>query len=178
MAATVAGLFPELFAAVGVHSGLPGGAAHNLPEALAAMQNGAASTPRVGTRRHGHTSVAASAPRQCVPTIVFHGDQDRTVHPRNADQLVAAALGRGVALGQANGQGPAAARVEQGASVQGRRYTRTTHLGERGNTQAELWLVHGAGHAWSGGCAEGSYTDSKGPDATREMLRFFFAQGA
>ena len=178
MAATVAGLFPELFAAVGVHSGLPGGAAHNLPEALAAMKSGAASMPPLDTRRHGPTSVSASAPRQCVPTIVFHGDQDRTVHPRNAEQLVAAALGSGAALDQSNGQGAGTARVEQGVSVQGRRYTRTTHLGERGNTQAELWLVHGAGHAWSGGCPEGSYTDAKGPDATREMLRFFFAQGA
>ena len=159
MAAIVAEAYPDLFAAVGVHSGLPRGAASSVPEALSVMGSGAA-----GAGQYARGRVDGAAPAQ-VPTIVFHGDHDRTVHPRNGEQVLAAALG-GVAAG--------AARTEQGSSGQGRRYTRSTHAADDGTTQAEHWLLHGAGHAWSGGRAAGSYTDAAGPDATREMLRFFF----
>ncbi len=151
MAAIVAGAYPELFAAAGVHSGLPGGVARNLPEALALMNSGAATGAQL----------QRAAP---VPTIVFHGDADRTVHPRNGEQVIAAALG-----GAAGSP-----RVEQGVSPKGRRYTRSTHHDGEGKSLAEHWRVEGAGHAWSGGDAQGSYTDARGPDATREMLRFFF----
>ena len=98
---------------------------------------------------------------------MFHGDQDRTVHPRNGDQVVAAAVAGAVDSAVA---GPT---VEQGASASGKRFTRTIHRAGDGSVHAEHWLVHGAGHAWSGGRAAGSYTDAGGPDATREMLRFF-----
>ena len=66
--------------------------------------------------------------------------------------------------------------VEQGVSAPGRRYTRSSHRDAQGRAVAEHWLVHGGGHAWSGGNTSGSFTDAQGPDATREMLRFFFAQ--
>jgi len=132
-----------------VHSGLPRGAARSAPEALAAMKSG----------------VAGASPAHAVPTIVFHGDQDRTVHPRNGEQVIAAV----------RADGAADARIEQGVCGQGRRYTRSAHPADAGSAAAEHWLVHGGGHAWSGGQAAGSYTDAKGPDATREMLRFFFA---
>jgi poly(hydroxyalkanoate) depolymerase family esterase len=160
MASIVAEAYPDLFAAVGVHSGLPRGAASSVPEALAVMGSGVK-----GAGPHPRGRRVEAAPPAQVPTIVFHGDQDRTVHPRNGEQVLAAALG-GVAAG--------AARTEQGTSSQGRRYTRSTHTAGNGTTQAEHWLLHGAGHAWSGGRAAGSYTDAAGPDATREMLRFFF----
>ena len=147
MAAIVAGAYPDVFAAVGVHSGLPSGAARSLPEALAAMKTGA-------------VAGSASPAQPAVPTIVFHGDQDPTVHPRNGELLMAAV--------------PAGAvRVEPGVSAQGRRYTRRIHEAEDGTAWAEHWLVHGAGHAWSGGRAGASYTDASGPDASAEMLRFF-----
>ncbi|MEG1324459.1 MAG: esterase, partial [Janthinobacterium sp.] len=55
----------------------------------------------------------------------------------------------------------------------GHRYTRTTHSQADGSPLGEHWVIHGAGHAWSGGSGSGSYTDGKGPDASREMLRFF-----
>ena len=169
MAAIVAAAYPELFAAVGVHSGLPRGAAVDMAGAFGVMKNGVAGPgPHERARRVGMVlpEAAASMP---VPTIVFHGDADRTVHPRNGEQVVAAVLGS--VAGSA-----AAATVEQGVSAQGRRYTRSSHAGEEGRALAEHWLVHGAGHAWSGGSDAGTYTDASGPDATREMLRFFFAQ--
>lgn len=104
---------------------------------------------------------------------MFHGDRDRTVHPRNGEQVIAHVLGRagGEDVSRAFPEG--STRVEHGGSDQGRRYTRSTHHSVHGNALAEHWLVHGAGHAWSGGHAEGSYTDARGPDVTREMLRFF-----
>ena len=145
MAAILGSCYPELFAAVGVHSGLPAGAASDLPSALAAMRSGAG-------------GIAASAP-DGPPTIVFHGDRDTTVHPRNGEQIAAA--------------GMAASQRERGS--QGRAYTRAIYRDAQGRPRAEHWLVHGAGHAWSGGRAGGSYTDPQGPDASAEMLRFFFA---
>jgi poly(hydroxyalkanoate) depolymerase family esterase len=169
MAAIVATAYPEIFAAVGVHSGLPSGAASNIGEALMVMKSGELSLVRPGKGRGLGTAMKATQrPQSTVPTIVFHGDQDTTVHPRNGEQVIAAVLGSGAS-------GP---QVAQGMSAGGRRYTRSTRHADQGRALTEHWLVHGAGHAWSGGSAEGSYTDGSGPDATREMLRFFFEQRA
>lgn len=145
MAAILGDAYPELYAAVGVHSGLPTGAATDVKSAFAAMKGGAAVSP------------AASGP----PTIVFHGDQDTTVHPVNGEQVLAASA-----------RAATPERVRE-RSANGREYTRRIYRDDGGRVVAEHWAVHGAGHAWSGGRAAGSYTDSKGPDATAEMLRFF-----
>ncbi|MES2743175.1 MAG: PHB depolymerase family esterase [Pseudomonadota bacterium] len=153
MAAIVGTLYPELFAAVGVHSGLPFASAKDLPSALAAMRGGAAPSER--------------ASGGGIPIIVFHGDRDTTVNPRNGEQLIAQGV-RSQASGKA-----AAASVDSGAVPNGHRYTRTTHSHADGTPLGEHWVIHGAGHAWSGGSAHGSYTDDKGPDASREMMRFF-----
>jgi poly(3-hydroxybutyrate) depolymerase len=144
-------LYPDLYAAVGVHSGLPFASAHDLPSALAAMK---------GEFRR---AMAARAPGQALPIIVFHGDQDTTVHPANADQLIA----------QGVHQATRRPAVEPGRVPDGHAYTRTLHHRADGAVHAEHWLIHGAGHAWSGGRSRGSYTDGRGPDASREMLRFF-----
>ncbi len=154
-AAIMGATYPDLYAAVGVHSGLAPGAASDMPSAFAAMQGrGVAKGPARGRERNKDAM-------QPVPTIVFHGDSDTTVHPRNGDAVVAQT---GVA---------AAARVEEGRVPGGRSYRRSL-LGETGDRSAvELWVVNGAGHAWSGGSSAGSYTDPQGPDASREMLRFF-----
>lgn len=169
MAAIVAAAYPEIFAAVGVHSGVPTGAASNVSEAFMVMRSGELSIVTRGAGRGAGTATkGAQRPRTTVPTIVFHGDQDTTVHPRNGEQVIAAVMG-----GSAGGP-----QVEQGVSARGRRYTRSTRHADHGRVLTEHWLVHGAGHAWSGGCAKGSYTDGSGPDATREMLRFFFEQRA
>lgn len=153
MAAIVGAAYPDLFAAVGVHSGLAVGAARDLPSALAAMKSGAPAVPR------------AAGGRDAPPVIVFHGDRDTTVHLRNGSQV----------LDQATGGAAHANETERGDAAGGRGYTRITRRDADGRAIAEYWVVHGAGHAWSGGSSKGSYTDPKGPDATREMLRFFYA---
>ena len=167
MAASVADAYPDIFAAVGVHSGLPSGAASSLPEALSLMNSGSATPGHTGhVPKTSRVNGAATAPQRPVPAIVFHGDQDNTVHPRNGEQVINAVMS-----GTSHAALP---QVEQGQSPNGRRYTRSIYAGEHSKSLAEHWVVHGAGHAWSGGQAKGSYTDARGPDATGEMLRFFF----
>ncbi len=174
MAAIVAATHPELFAALGVHSGLAPGAAASLPEALAAMRGTSGARAPAGiaplarrVRRDGGPPAARPAPLD-VPAIVFHGDEDRTVHPRNGEQVVEAV--------RREASRPAQVHLERGDSGRGRRYTRRVHAGGGDRPDVEHWVVHGAGHAWSGGSPAGTHTDPTGPDATREMLRFFFAR--
>ena len=156
-AAVMAGTYPDLYAAVGVHSGLAHGAATDMPSAFAAMRSG------------GNVDLPARRAGRMVPTIVFHGDQDSTVHPRNGDQVIA----------QARASGPAGlqptATVVRGQAPGGRSFSRTLHANPDGRPVLEQWVIHGAGHAWAGGSPAGSYTDPQGPDAGREMLRFFLA---
>jgi poly(hydroxyalkanoate) depolymerase family esterase len=154
MAVIVGTLYPDLFAAVGVHSGLPYASAQDLPSALSAMKRGAS----------GNVAKAAHAEGASPPIIVFHGDQDRTVHPRNGEQVMEQKL---------RAHGTAQAEADAGSVPNGHRYTVTTHRHADGTPLGEHWVVHGAGHAWSGGSAAGSYTDGRGPDASREMMRFF-----
>src|SRR4051794_15433287 len=144
MAAVLGAVYPDVFAAVGVHSGLPYGCAHDVASAFAAMRNGAAATPL----------------RRPVPVITFQGDADQTVAVDNAARVVAqfsAGAPRGDTL------------VERGPT---RPATRTV-VRRGGVVVAEQWTVHGSGHAWSGGAPGGSYTDPGGPDASAEMVRFF-----
>ena len=177
MAAVVAEAYPDLFAAVGVHSGLPVGAASNVIEAIGVMRSGASLRMpwRVMTEMaEAAMGVGDTAEPDAVlvPTIVFHGDADETVHPRNGEQIIAAVVGLAAASGE--GRAPPPPRVEASDTDSGRNHTRTVHHTDNGSATAEHWVVHGAGHAWSGGLAAGSFTDADGPDATREMLRFFF----
>lgn len=170
MAAVMGATYPELFTAVGVHSGLPYGVAHDVPSAFATMSNAKMKTalPGAGTKAPaplGHT----------VPIIVFHGDRDTTVHPANGDKVLAQCVPQSHAT-PAGGKSRNIERItEKGSVPNGRAYTRTIHRDDQGKALAEHWAVHGAGHAWSGGRAAGSYTDPAGPEASREMLRFFFS---
>jgi poly(hydroxyalkanoate) depolymerase family esterase len=150
--------YPDLYAAVGVHSGLACGAANDLPSAFAAMRQGDLAVPSVA----GDVSAVAGAD-VVVPTIVFHGDRDTTVHPRNGDHVIA----RSMRTAKAH------QTVQRGRVPGGHVYTRTIHTDADGRAIFEHWNIHGAGHAWSGGSPAGSYTDPRGPDAAREMLRFF-----
>ena len=104
-----------------------------------------------------------------MPTIVFHGERDTTVHPRNADHLLA----HYQAAGGRDGKPASPMTVRKGQVPEGYAYTCATHHDAEGRAVVEQWTVHGLGHAWSGGSRPGSYTDPKGPDASAEMVRFF-----
>ncbi len=177
MAAILAREYPDVFAAAGVHSGLPAGAAHDVASAFGAMKSGAASTgagagAMAGWPLGASTSVrpgAVAAPttaapaRASAPQIVFHGSADSTVAPANGDAVIAAALAE---------RGDARPIETIGVAAAGRRWRRIVWRdGDR--PVAEQWVVEGAPHAWSGGSRSGSFTDPEGPDASAEMLRFF-----
>lgn len=147
-AAILGAAYPDLFAAIGVHSGLPVGSAQDVPQAFAAMRSGA-------------TGKGYSVP---APTIVFHGLADTTVHPDNGKAVTAQALRAHSGLSGTH---------IQDRSRGGRAYRQIRHIAASGLSVAEHWEIEGVGHAWSGGSANGSYTDPTGPDASREMLRFF-----
>src|SRR6266496_5088078 len=151
-AAIMGATYNDLYAAIGVHSGLACGAAIDLPSAFVAMRQGGGSDDRV---------ILGDGPP--VPIIVFHGDRDTTVHPNNGDQI----------LEQSMRTTSTQKKVHRGRVPGGHAYTRTIHTDASGRGIFEHWNIHGAGHAWSGGNPAGSYTDPRGPDATREMLRFF-----
>jgi poly(hydroxyalkanoate) depolymerase family esterase len=144
--------YNDLYAAVGIHSGLACGAATDMPSAFAAMRQGGGP---------GRKDVSGGG--SPVPLIIFHGDRDTTVHPNNGAQVIE----------QAIGTTSTKKTVRRGQIPGGHAYTRTTHTDAGGREILEHWNIHGAGHAWSGGNPAGSYTDPQGPDATREMLRFF-----
>ncbi len=146
MAVIMGHTYPDLYSAIGVHSGLPYQSAHDVISAFAAMSGKSKSAP------------FALKPR----VIVFHGEADATVHPSNAVAILASDnTNRTIAT--------------TGHSVNGRNYKRTLVEDHIKLPLSELWLVEGAGHAWSGGSVAGSYTDSKGPDASKEMIRFFLS---
>jgi poly(hydroxyalkanoate) depolymerase family esterase len=154
-AAIMGSTYPDLYGAIGVHSGLACGAATDIPSAFEAMRQGRSS----GLWR----SLESDEFGRAVPTIVFHGDRDRIVNPVNGDQVIARSraapdLRTTVSCGEAPG---------------GISYTRTVQADESGRAILEQWVLHGAGHAWSGGSSAGSYTEPRGPDASREMIRFF-----
>jgi poly(hydroxyalkanoate) depolymerase family esterase len=148
MAAIMGDAYADLFAAVGVHSGLATGAAKDLHSALGAMRSGPAVPPGLPSG---------------VPTIVFHGDADGTVHPGNGEHVIAASV-----------RGDGAVEEQRGQAPGGRSFTRQLYRKEPGGAVlAEHWIVHGSPHAWSGGSPKGTYTDPQGPQASAEMLRFF-----
>jgi poly(hydroxyalkanoate) depolymerase family esterase len=151
-AAIMGATYPDLYAAVGVHSGLACGAARDIPTAFAAMRNGS-----------GPATRSAHVRKTTVPTIVFHGDGDKTVNPVNGDQVIA----------HAKMATDLKTTVVRGRAAGGMTFLRTIQTDDTGRSMLEQWVLQGAGHAWSGGSPAGSYTDPRGPDASREMVRFF-----
>lgn len=149
-AAIMGEAYPDLYTAVGVHSGLACGSAHDVTSAFAAMRGGA-------------NKVAIQAAAQAKPTIVFHGDKDSTVHPCNGANVIArVASNKSFAV-----------RTERLSTADGMRFSHSAYRDASGASILELWELHGAGHSWSGGSKVGSFTNEKGPDASKEMVRFF-----
>jgi poly(hydroxyalkanoate) depolymerase family esterase len=157
MAAVMIHTYPELFAAAGIHSGLPYRCAHDLPSALAAMKG----SKRAGRKPFADGHDGSAMPKR--PLIVFHGDADATVHLSNGSGLV-----------QEFGASASPVAEELHSQAGGRACTRRRLTAANG-VEAEYWIIHGAPHAWAGGSARGSYTDAGGPDASAEMVRFFLA---
>jgi poly(hydroxyalkanoate) depolymerase family esterase len=157
MAAVMIHTYPELYAAAGIHSGLPYRCAHDLPSAVAAMKGG----NRARRRRATDGNDEAAVPKR--PLIVFHGDADATVHPSNGREIV---RGFGVSASSA---------TDAPFSQAGGRTCTRRQLTATNGVDAEYWVIHGAPHAWAGGSVRGSYTDTSGPDASAEMVRFFLA---
>jgi len=171
MAVILGETYPELFAGVGAHSGLPYRIAHDIPSALAAMKGGRSGLAGLPAAP-GADGATLSKMAQAVPTIVFHGDRDHTVQLSNGIGIVQQARNAHSAA-----EAGAAMRVstERGSRPGGRSYSRTVHADAAGRARVESWTVHGAGHAWAGGSQSGSYTDASGPDASAEMVRFFLS---
>jgi poly(hydroxyalkanoate) depolymerase family esterase len=160
MAATMAVLYPDVYAALGIHSGVPHGAARDFLSAMVAMQHGAQAGYAIHPS-HGE-----------VPTIVFHGDEDNMVHATHAAQFMTPSRRQRIAA--CTGEH----RTESFAHRPGSRgYTRTLRLDREEQVFSEQWIVHGGGHAWYGGDATGAWVDPDGPDAAREMVRYFIARG-
>jgi poly(hydroxyalkanoate) depolymerase family esterase len=160
MAVILGRTYPDLFSAVGCHSGLAHGSATDSAGALLAMRDGA--DPDL---------LADAGPLGGVPTIVFHGDADTTVHRHNSAGVVRQSI---ESLAPRTPGGHAGVRIiEETGEAGGRTFTRHIHAAKSGAVLAEHWTVHDAGHAWSGGSRHGSYTDTRGPNASKEMLRFF-----
>jgi poly(hydroxyalkanoate) depolymerase family esterase len=157
MAAVMAAVYPDLYAAVGVHSGLAYAVARDVVSAFAVMKHG--------------PSRPARSPAIPLPLIVFHGDRDATVAYGNAGCLIDQAV---ASQGPDRGSVTTPAAVTSGGQVPGgHAYTRTSYRSAAGTTVAECWTVHQGGHGWSGGDQAGSYTDPGGPSASAEFVRFF-----
>jgi poly(hydroxyalkanoate) depolymerase family esterase len=160
MAVILGRTYPELFAAVGCHSGLAHGSATDRYGAMQAMNGG------VDADALAHAASADSR-----PIIVFHGDADFTVHPSNSTSIVRQFLDNYAA--QARHEGGAVSVSTEAGRARGRAYVRQVHQGTDGRAVVEHWTINGGRHAWSGGTGRGSYSDASGPDASLEMLRFF-----
>ncbi|MBA3323973.1 MAG: PHB depolymerase family esterase [Rhodobacteraceae bacterium] len=155
MAAIMGETYPELYGAIGVHSGLAYGSANDVMSALTAMRG------QVGIQRPSRNG--GGGPEAGPRMIVFHGNADTTVHPSNAERIIAS-------QGRRHGK---ISRYEHEPSGDTRGYTRLVAEREAGTNGIECWMIDGAQHAWSGGHPSGSYTDPRGPGASKAMVRFF-----
>ena len=166
--------YPDVFAAVALHSGIPFGAASTVLEGVSAMSKGAADTSRLA-----HVAFDAMGTRaREIPAIIVQGADDPVVRPVNAAQTRDAWIAMN-----------ALARARSGRSDNGDRAWRRSDSSagglafveecfaapSAGECEVKTLLISGLGHAWSGGSKLGTFTDERGPDATTEIFRFLLA---
>lgn len=171
MAVILGAAYPDLFAAIGVHSGLEYGAASDLPSALRAMVLGGPDPVGQGDRAYAEMGPRA----RVVPVIAFHGEQDLTVREVNGRQVIRQWLWTNWLASRVavNTLFDWPDETRRGQVTGGYAYTLRRWRDATGRVVAEYWLVHGMTHRWSGGDPSGSYTDPAGPDASRAMWEFF-----
>jgi poly(hydroxyalkanoate) depolymerase family esterase len=170
MAAIMGATYPDLYAAVGVHSGLPYQSATSQGAAFGVMSNGVADPDGLG-----RAAFAAGGPRaRAVPVIVVHGNADRTVDPGNGEAVVRQwmAANRLAAPGRYTPDFDQPSRVESGQAPGGLRWA-ASGWDDAGGVEIQRYVqVLGLGHAWSGGSG-GSFTEPRGPSASDLMTDFF-----
>lgn len=171
MSVIMGATYPDIFAAIGVHSGLEYQAATSQNQVLRVSRRGGPDPIRQGKAAYDAMSNFA----RIIPTIVFHGTNDYIVNPINGRQVVQQWMQTNFFASnetyQADFNNPSSTRVDQVPA--GRSYTVFTWDDNDGYELQEYWKVEGMGHRWSGGKYGGSYTDSLGPDASLAMYTFF-----
>jgi poly(hydroxyalkanoate) depolymerase family esterase len=171
MSVIMGNTYPDLFAAVGAHSGFAYRAADSLSSALAAMR-GNRGVVADGAGPMGAAPKSRASTVGALPIIVFHGDRDKTIHVDNGSKIVAQAISNAVHFGVIN---PLRNPIQERMSTNGREHTNTVYYGRKTRPIVEHWVLHGGGHAWSGGSTKGSFTEVTGPNASAEMVRFFLS---
>jgi poly(hydroxyalkanoate) depolymerase family esterase len=171
MAAILAACYPDLFAAVAVHSGLAYGSATDMASAFDVMARGGGNADAQGRAAHA----AMGDHSRPVPSMVIHGSADPTVAPANGIHVLRQSMtANHLAAPETCDHDVARPTTSWRAEVDGGHpYTRRRWTDERGALMHELLEIGGLGHAWSGGAAGGSHTDPRGPSATEAIWTFF-----
>ncbi|HWZ20988.1 MAG TPA: PHB depolymerase family esterase [Ktedonobacteraceae bacterium] len=171
MAVILGATYPDIFAAIGVHSGIEYQAVTNTISALKVMRHGGPDPVLQGKRAYE----AMGSSKRVVPTIVFQGTRDSVVSPISGDQVVQ----QWIETNQLGSHGfyPADFKspttTTSGQVPEGYAYTVYSWRDSRGKEVQTYWKIHGLGHAWSGGSSTGSYTDPQGPNASEAIYQFF-----
>jgi len=176
MAVIAAATYPDLFSALGVAAGAEFQAAQSVPEGLVVMKQGGPDPIQQGRAAFAAMKAGlARRPRKRLPVIVFHGTEDASVNPINADQIIAQWGETNACLAAELGETEfsVSEKVVAEDVAQGHAYDRHIYADQTGRLLMEKWIVKGLGHAWSGTAKEHKYCDPKGPNASEEIWRFF-----
>ena len=171
MSVILGATYPDIFAAIGIHSGFEYQALKSHRGALTISKRRGPDPLQQGLAAYE----AMGSYARIVPTIVFHGTKDTVINITNGDQVVQQWMQTDMLASHdtyvADFNAPATATTYKIPT--GYAYTVYTWQNSRGKTIQEYWKVNGLGHAWSGGNSSGSYTDSRGPSASEALYAFF-----